>query len=281
MSDGKLTSPSGVRAWIAEHQFLPSKVLGQNFLIDENILRIMVDAAQLSADDRVLEIGPGLGMVTNVLLDRVATVIAVEKDKRLFAYLSEVYHAHPRLALIHGDALEINLGDLVEQKKIGAMIANLPYSVASRIMVELFKLPHGLHTMVITVQREVAERMCAAVDTNDYGLLSIWAQLDYDVRIAKRIAPSCFHPRPQVTSAIVQLRHAHNRRAKLRNPELFDRLIKHAFSHRRKQIGTILHRFHAGGAAGLAQANIEPKRRPETIRVEEWIMLADALSGRG
>jgi 16S rRNA (adenine1518-N6/adenine1519-N6)-dimethyltransferase len=279
MPNPKLTSPSGVRAWIAEREFLPSRVLGQNFLIDENILRIMVDAAKLCPEDRVLEIGPGLGIVTAPLIEQAEKVVAIEKDKRLFEHLASAFASEAKLDLICADALHAGLEGIIAEKRINKMVANLPYSVGSRIMVELFQLPRGLDTMVITVQLEVAERICAKVNTPDYGLLSIWAQLDYDARITKRISPSCFHPRPQVTSAIVTLQRTRDNRTTLRDARLFDRLIKHAFSKRRKQIGTILGGFHANGAAALASAAIDPMRRPETIEVREWIALADALRG--
>lgn len=277
MSNPSLTSPSGVRAWIAAHEFLPSKVLGQNFLIDGNILRIMVETAEIGSEDRVLEIGPGLGIVTELLAAQAQQVVAIEKDHRLFKHLSAAFSEQPKLSLLHADALDLNLEDLIREHRLNKMVANLPYSVASRIMVELFMVTPGLDRMVITVQLEVAERMCARVDTPDYGLLSIWAQLDYEAKIAKRISPSCFHPRPQVTSAIVSLRRVHERRAALRDPALFDRLLKHAFSRRRKQIGTILNSFHHEGSPALARAGIDPKRRPETIPVAEWIRLADEL----
>lgn len=275
MPESSLTSPSGVRAWIAEHGFLPSKVLGQNFLIDGNILRIMVDAAEIGDGDRVLEVGPGLGIVTELLAAQAQHVVAIEKDRRLFHHLVTAFAEQPALTLMHADALDVNLGELIRAHHLNKMVANLPYSVGSRIMVELFMLPHGLDRMVITVQREVAERMGARVDTAEYGLLSIWAQLDYEVKVVKRISPSCFHPRPQVTSAIVALRRAHERRCALRDPALFDRLLKHAFSRRRKQIGTILNGFHHQGAPALARAGIDPMRRPETIGVTEWVTLAD------
>ena len=275
----RLTRPSDVRAWIAEHQFLPSKVLGQNFLIDENILRIMVDAAELKSDDVVLEVGPGLGVVTGLLIERAARVVAIEKDKRLYEHLGHLFNDKTNLTLIRADALELNPDELIRMHGINKMVANLPYAVASRILVDFMMLPRGIDILVVTVQLEVAERICARVDTADYGLLSIWSQLDYGAKIIKRISPSCFHPRPQVTSAIVALRRTGNNRAQLRDPDLFDQMIKFAFSRRRKQIGTILHGFKPDGDAALTRAGIDTKRRPETIAVEEWIRLANELCG--
>jgi len=279
-----LRRPSEVQAWINEKQFKPSKVLGQNFLIDDNILRIMVESARVGPGDRIMEIGPGLGMVTAALLEKASCVVAVEKDLRLAAHLKELMGGHPAFQLVVSDALQAPLARLVHDHRLNKMISNLPYSVGSRVLVDCCMLPDPFEQMVITVQLEVAERLAAKVNTPDYGLLTIWAQLDYDVSIARRIAPSCFHPRPQVTSAIVVMKRNHRRRHQLRNSRLFDALIKHAFSRRRKQMGSILAGFsdkdlQCPGPAALSAAHVDAKRRPETLTVEEWIRLADAMAG--
>lgn len=280
----KLTKPSDVRAWIATQQFLPSKVLGQNFLIDENILRIMLEAAALNERDRVLEVGPGLGILTEPLMERAERVVAIEKDKRLGGYLAEAFGSHPRFTLVVSDALDLDLGALVREHRLNKFVANLPYSAGSRILVECFHHAPSLERMVVTVQLEVGERLAAPAGSDDYGLLSIWAQLDYRVAVAKRISPSCFHPRPQVTSAIVTLEKSAERRAALRDASLFDALVKRAFSQRRKQLGTILEGFPAAGGrerlrAHLDDIGIDPRARPEILTIANWIALADTLAG--
>lgn len=279
----RLTRPSEVKSWIANQQFLPSKVLGQNFLIDENILRIMLDAAALNPADRVLEVGPGLGILTEPLMDRTACVVAIEKDKRLAPYLETAYGTRQNFILVHGDALHTDYRNLIATHRLNKFVANLPYSVGSRILAECFMLANGFERLVVTVQLEVGQRLASAVGTSDYGLLGIWAQLDYEARVIKQISPSCFFPRPQVTSAIVQMDKKRNARAELKDPGLFDALIKHAFSRRRKQIGTILSGFHhdrcgTTGAAALAAAGIDSMRRPETLSPPEWARLSDFLS---
>jgi 16S rRNA (adenine1518-N6/adenine1519-N6)-dimethyltransferase len=279
----KLTRPSEVRAWIDRQQFMPSKVLGQNFLIDENILTIMLAETDLAPTDRILEVGPGLGILTEPLAARCERLVAIEKDTRLAGYLEPVIAATPNLRLIVADALKVPLGPLQKEERLNKFVSNLPYSVGSRVLVEAFLLPDGFDRMVVTVQLEVGERLAARPDTSEYGLLGIWAQVDYDVRVAKRIAPSCFHPRPQVTSAIVTLVRKHHRRAALTAPALFDALLKHAFSRRRKQLGTILESFpQAGGRdrlrATLATLGIDPKVRPETLDIPTWLALANALA---
>jgi len=280
----KLTRPSEVRSWISAQQFLPSKVLGQNFLIDENILRIMLDTAELSETDHVLEIGPGLGILTEPMMDKAGQVVAIEKDKRLAAHLTDAYTSRENFTLITNDALQVNFNELKDRHRLNKLVSNLPYSVGSRLLVEAFMMTAGFDLMVVTVQLEVGQRLAANVNTSDYGLLSIWAQLDYDARVIKHISPACFFPRPQVTSAIVLLRKTHRRRAALKNIPLFDALIKHAFSRRRKQMGTIMDSFHFpgninGSDALLVESGIEPTRRPETITPNEWIKLADVLNG--
>lgn len=274
----RLTRPSEVRAWLAAQNFHPSKVLGQNFLIDDNILQILLETAQLNSQDRVLEVGPGLGVVTQQLVAQTGAVVAVEKDKRLGEHVERWFANEAGFTLIRGDALDVDYRELVATHRLNKLVANLPYAVASRLLVELLKLEHGLERLVFTVQLEVAERICAKADTGDYGLLAIWSQLDYRARIAKRISRTCFIPRPQVTSAIVLMERSGDRRAALKNPKLFDTLIKQAFSHRRKQLGTSLSSFE-NSAPALAACGIEARRRPETLSVEEWIRLADALAG--
>lgn len=281
-SQPKLTSLSDIKSWIERHNFSPSKVLGQNFLIDANILRIMMEAGGVKKGDHVLEVGPGLGVLTQEIIERANRVVAIEKDKRLAAQLIERLGQPDNLTLIESDALRINMLDIKTEHSLNKFIANLPYSVGSRILVNAFMLEDGFEQMAVTVQLEVAERLAAKCSTPDYGLLSIWAQLDNEVSIAKRISASCFYPRPTVTSAIAVMKRKHNRRAALKNAAFFDRLIKNAFSKRRKQIGTILNGFEdsesiSNAKLALSTSGIETSRRPETISVEEWIELAEAL----
>ncbi|HMP89908.1 MAG TPA: 16S rRNA (adenine(1518)-N(6)/adenine(1519)-N(6))-dimethyltransferase RsmA [Kiritimatiellia bacterium] len=278
----KLTRPSEVRAWIERQQFLPSKVLGQNFLIDENILKIMIDSAEIAPDDVILEVGPGLGILTEPLAERAKKVVAIEKDKRLASYLAESLIDHENIRLITADALSLSLEAVKHEHGVNKLVANLPYSVGSRVLVDCFMMVEGLDLLVVTVQLEVGERLAAGVNSEHYGMLSIWAQMDYKVKLAKRISPSCFYPRPQVTSAIVILKRTGNHRAQLKNPGVFDTLLRHAFSRRRKQMGTILTGFTVPGMTrsatqALDKAGVEPTRRPETLSVLEWSALTSAL----
>ena len=271
-----LTSLSQVRALLTRLDVHPRKVLGQNFLIDANVLRILLEHAALDADDQVLEVGPGLGVVTEQLLARVRHVVAVEKDRRLHAFLAERFGGAPRLELIAADVLDLDLAALLGSR-INKVVATLPYAAASRILVELARLADPPRAIVVTVQHEVALRLAAEPGTADYGLLSLWVQLFYEAAAVRKIAPTCFWPQPGVTSAIVTLRR--RQQAPLPGParDFFYTLTKRAFEHRRKQLVTTL----AGGgpaggpwraklAAALAARSVDPQARPENLGAEAW-----------
>ena len=271
-----LTRPSEVRALLTQLDFHPSRVLGQNFLIDRNILNILLDAAELRPDDAVVEVGPGLGVLTAALLERVAAVTAVEKDNRLAPYLRARFANEPRLTLIHSDVLDCDLPALFPRPG-GKLVANLPYAIAARLLVELTALPHPPALIVVTIQREVADRLAAAPATDDYGLLSILMQRHYAVATVKHISPSCFWPPPEVHSSIAKLV---RRPAPLGGPadELALReLLRHAFSRRRKTMARSLRDLVADPLPALAQAGIAPTARAEELAPEAWPALLRAL----
>ncbi|MCS6771950.1 MAG: 16S rRNA (adenine(1518)-N(6)/adenine(1519)-N(6))-dimethyltransferase RsmA [Kiritimatiellae bacterium] len=261
---------SDVRALLARLDVQPNRLLGQNFLIDANILRILLEAADLSPADGVLEIGPGLGALTAPLLERAGRVVAIEKDAALFAHLQATFGHHPHLTLIHADALDCDLAGLVANG-LNKVVANLPYAIGTRALVELCGAPVKPTRFAVTVQREVAERLKARPGSRDYGALSVLVQLHYAVELRKRVAPSCFYPAPSVESAIVVLLRLEGG-PQPTDEQRFRSLVKECFEHRRKQMGTLVRRPEA-----LARAGIEAKRRPETLSVEEWVRLADLL----
>ena len=268
-----LTSPSQVKAWCIENGFHPNKVLGQNFLIDQNALKAIVDAGlegfgfQVSGF-KVLEIGPGLGVLTEEMLKRGCDVTAVEKDPVLAARLAESLGKPEHLTVIAGDALDIlsrpetwNL----EPETFEIMISNLPYQTGTRILLELVKA-RELQSMTVLVQTEVAERLAAKEGTKTRGLAGVWAQLDYDVRIVRKVSASCFWPRPEIGSSVVRLDH-HDRNVALSAEErdLFHRLTKQAFEHRRKQLGSIF------------KDMVQSTARAEELSNEDWIELVKGL----
>ena len=271
-----LTRPSEVRALLTQLDFHPSRLLGQNFLIDRNILNILLDAAELQAADEVVEVGPGLGVLTDALLARAAAVVAVEKDNRLAPYLRLRFADEPRLTLIHADVLDCDLPALFPRPG-GKLVANLPYAIAARLLVELTAIPHPPALLVVTIQREVADRLEAAPSSDDYGLLSILMQRHYEIATVKHVSPSCFWPPPEVQSSISKLV---RRPAPLGGPanelELRE-LLRHAFSRRRKTMARSLRDLVADPLPALAQAGIAPTARAEELPPETWPALLRAL----
>lgn len=277
-----LTSPTRIRALLEARGLQTSQLLGQNFLIDANIRDIIVATAAVGPDDVVLEVGPGLGVITEPLTRLARRVIAVEKDAGFYAWLQESLGARANLELIHGDALDL-VKDRVPGWGITKVVSNLPYSVGSRILMDLFALPDPPRFITVTVQLEVAERLKARVGHPERGLMGVWAQRWYDVKVVKTIHPTCFLPRPKVQSAIVQLTRHGN--APTADGAFFRALTRVAFGYRRKQFATILNRSarelgldgEAAGAA-LRELGIDPQRRPETFDRETWERLAGRLA---
>lgn len=265
-----LTSPSQVKAWCIEHDFHPNKVLGQNFLIDQNALKAIVDAGMEGGAlgvENVLEIGPGLGVLTEEMLRRGCRVTAIEKDPVLAARLAESLGNPPNLTVIAGDALEVihTLGDS-SSSPFTRMISNLPYQAGTRILLDLV-LMRTIPTMTVLVQSEVADRLAAKEGSKTRGLAGVWAQLDYDVEIVRKVSPSCFWPRPAIASSVVRLRR-HKRHDDLSEEarRVFHRLTKQAFEHRRKQLGSIFRDL------------IQSTKRAEELSNDEWIALSKALA---
>ncbi len=288
MSAVNLTSPAQIRALLDARGLQTSQTLGQNFLIDANIRDIIVATADVGAEDVVLEVGPGLGVITEQLVRRARRVIAVEKDAGFFAWLQESLGTAANLELIHADALDV-VTERVPGWGITRFVSNLPYSVGSRILMDVFALPFPPPLITVTVQLEVAERLAAGPGDPERGLLSVWAQRWYDVQVVKTISASCFMPRPKVRSAVVRL--ARHDRPRPADGVFFRELTKACFGYRRKQIGTILGRVACGlgldsaaAVATLGDTGIDATRRPETFEVETWEQLAErlaALKGRG
>jgi 16S rRNA (adenine1518-N6/adenine1519-N6)-dimethyltransferase len=279
-----LTSPTAVRRILRELGLRPSRALGQNFLIDANILRVLVDALAPEPGDAVLEIGPGLGVVTEALLGRVQSVLAVEKDARLCGYLGRRFGTAGGLTVEHRDALTIDWAGM-SRRGVTCLVSNLPYAAGSRILVDMAAAPEPPGRAVVTVQQEVARRLLAVPGTRDYGLLTLFVRARFAVREVKRVSPSCFWPPPRVASTIVAL-------ARLASPPLagaqdavFRKLARLAFAHRRKQMRGIFTR-HAGSTgldgarllAVLAECGQDPGARPEQVPVDVWLELAKALT---
>ena len=293
---------SEMRELLATRGIHLTKSLGQNFLHDGNQLRRIVEAAELKKTDKVLEIGPGLGPLTELLLENAGEVLAIEMDARLVEFLREQYPsvsegrvprapnspttkdqglaelAPPKLTLLHADALEFFRR---ESHDWGGwkLVANLPYSVASTIFVELAQSPKRPERMVATLQLEVAHRLMAKAGDEDYGVLTLLLQLDYELREWFKIPAGCFFPAPDVDSACVVL----IRRAQPLLPEnqriTFVQIVKRAFSQRRKMMLKLLKQDWPEQKLKqvFQQLCIPPQERAEKLSLEQFVALTEKL----
>jgi 16S rRNA (adenine1518-N6/adenine1519-N6)-dimethyltransferase len=255
-----------------------TKSLGQNFLHDSNQLQRIVESAAITPDDKVLEIGPGLGPLTELLLAKAGEVLAIEKDARLCAVLKERFQSSPTFTLIHDDAL-----DFLKREKRDwrgwKLVANLPYSVASPILVELAQARPGPDRLVATLQLEVARRLMAGADEDDYGVLTLLVQLHYKPMGSFKIPATCFFPPPDVESSCICL--ARRDEALLTGDEekIFVRIVKRSFSQRRKMMLKLLKTEWDVAALETAfrRLNLSPQIRAEKLGLEQFVALTRLL----
>lgn len=252
----------------------PKKSWGQHFLIDHNIQRKILDAADLRPGERVVEIGPGRGMLTGGLLERGASVTAIEIDPLLIAPLREQF---PKLELIHGDALRYPYETLPAPYKV---VANLPYNLSTPLLFRFLEDRKRISRMTLMFQKEVADRLAAPVDSKSYGALSVIFQFYTDIKIAFIVSRGCFRPRPQVGSAVVTIIPLAQPRVSVRDETYLIRVVKGAFGHRRKQLVNALSDADFDREkveAALGKAEIAPTRRGETLTLGEFAHLSDIL----
>lgn len=275
---------SEMREWLDRRDIQLTKSLGQNFLHDAQQLQRIVDAGELTKADKVLEIGPGLGPLTELLLTQAGQVLAIEKDARLVAVLQErlgTPHSAlrtPHFELIHADALEF-----IKRERRGwrdwKLVANLPYSVASPILVELAQSPLRPLRMTVTLQWEVAQRLMAQADDDDYGVLTLLLQLDYEPRDWFKIPASCFFPAPDVDSACVTLVRRETPLLAEEQHRTFVKIVKRAFSQRRKMMLKLLKTEWPLEKlqTAFATLNISPQERAEKLSLEQFVALTEKL----
>ncbi len=268
---------------LAERGIRLTKSLGQTFLHDANQLRRIVAAADLKQTDRVLEIGPGLGPLTELLVERSGQVLAIEKDAKLVAVLRERFRPRtvgaPTLCLLQDDALEHLSRDARDWSE-WKLVANLPYSVASPSLVELASGGRGPRRMVVTLQIEVAKRLLAKPGTPDYGVLTLLVQLDYEPQSWFKIPASCFFPEPEVDSACVCLVRREQPPLPPDQREAFARIVKRGFSQRRKMMLKLLKEDWPEPrlAAEFERLELSPQTRAEEVSLEQFAQFAQGLS---
>jgi len=275
-------SPSSTRSLLAQLGHFPKRALGQNFLVDGNIVRKSLELADVTPGDAVVEIGPGLGTLTSALLSAGAEVWAVERDPRLFGYLETTLRTEfpTTLHLLEGDGVKIPLAGLTGTRAQGPfkVVANLPYAISTPWMDAILSGPLPTR-LVLMLQREAADRYGAKPGTKSFGAISIFLQAAYEIAPGHAVASACFHPRPDVDSFLLHL----VRRAQ---PFVFDQttkdLIRVVFQQRRKQIGSLLRgRLPEDGAAWLSCLTgfgLGPQARPEEIPVKAWKQLVQPVA---
>ena len=254
-----------------------SKRLGQNFLIDAGVVQKIVDAAEISEGEEVLEIGPGIGTLTQGLLETGAKVTAVEIDKKLPAVLEKTLSGYKNFRLIQGDILKTNLSEIFpETFKVAA---NLPYYITTQILLQLLEKKLPITKIVTMVQKEVAERMIAKPNSRTYGAMSVAVQFRADVKILFDVEPKSFLPQPEVTSSVVVC-DVRDSPVKVSDEEFFIKVVRASFGQRRK---TILNSLVGAGfereiiLKALETADIKFERRAETLSIEEFARLAEKI----
>jgi len=245
----------------------PSRELGQNFLTSEQIAERIVETSEISNKDVVIEIGPGLGILTTFLIKKVAKLYGIEKDPKLYEFLKKKFTCG--ISLILGDILETNLSKLA-QGKILKIVSNLPYSITNAFLFYILKYRANIESCTITVQKEVAEKCVAQASTKAYGPISIFLQYYADIKIRFPIPSNFFYPKPEVSGMLLNLKFRKPLYS-LKDEKLFFRIIKTSFSKRRKMLKNSL------GLTTDRIGNIDLNRRPETLSVEEFCELVNCL----
>jgi 16S rRNA (adenine1518-N6/adenine1519-N6)-dimethyltransferase len=276
---------SEMRQILSDGDIKLTKSLGQNFLHDANQLKRIIDAAHLAKPDKVLEIGPGLGPLTELLLEHACEVLAIEKDARLFQFLKKRFEPSIRaskLLLLHEDALDYL--QLKDRDWSGwKLVANLPYSVASPILVELAQSKRGPDQMVATLQLEVAKRLMAEPGGPDYGILTLLVQLNYAPQDWFKIPAGCFFPAPDVDSACISFTRRSQPLLNLAAQETFAKIVKRSFSQRRKMMLKLLKADWK--AADLERAfertGLSPSTRAESVTLQQFAQLTSSLNEPG
>lgn len=265
-----------------------NKKLGQHLLIDSNIRRKIIETAGLSANDSVIEIGAGMGFMTEEIINNCANVHAVEIDKGFVEYLQKIFKGKENLTIIHDDILRFDLEKkIIEEIRKGysvKILGNLPYNINAPIIIKIAEIKTPIASCCFVVQKEVAERYAALPGSKNYGAISIYLQYRFQLKKAFSIAKDCFFPRPDVESAVISLFPYPVPPVKVLDEKLFFNLIRTAFSQRRKMILNSLKRIERFEgkqdiiSKALEIAQISPQERPENISIESFANLANALS---
>ncbi len=281
----KLSNPKQTIEVIQKHGFTFQKRYGQNFLIDDHVLNKIIAAAEITREDCVIEIGPGIGTLTQYLAEAAGKVIAVEIDDALIPILKETLSDYPNAQVIHGDILKTDLNAIAAAENQGRplkVVANLPYYITTPIIMGILEEHVPVSGITVMVQKEVAERMQAGPGTKDYGALSLAVQYYARAHIAANVPPNCFIPRPNVGSAVIHLAIRQEERGVKDEKALFD-LIRAAFAQRRKTLVNAVSHAPALSytkeqiAEALGEMNLSETIRGEALSLDEFIRLSELL----
>ena len=267
---------SEIRATLKEIGVSPVKTLGQNFLHDQNLARWIVDQAQVTPADYVIEIGPGLGALTKFLLEKGARVLAIEKDARLAKFLRSRFEDE-RLEIIGTDALKFDQRVLFARPCV-KLIANLPYNISSPLLLKFLEYPSPISLCVLSLQKEMAKRLSASPCTHDYGALTLVVQLHHRVKYLRSVPGNVFVPRPDVDSAVVRIEPRDPVELPEHDDDLVLKLIRLGFSQRRKQLRKLLREYAPDWNALVNSLNINTNSRAEELSLLQWIALANFIA---
>ena len=289
-SQSRLGTPQKTIEIIQKHNFTFQKKYGQNFLIDPNVLQRVMDAAGVAGDDCVLEIGPGIGTMTQYLAERARHVVAVEIDRNLIPILAETLEGYDNITILNDDILKVDINELARvynQSRPLKVVANLPYYITTPIIMGLFESQVPVDNITVMVQKEVADRMQAGPGSKDYGALSLAVGYYAKPYIAANVPPNCFMPRPNVGSAVIRLTRHQKPPVEVKDPGLMFRLIRASFNQRRKTLQNGLNNSpevpfskEMIGAA-IESLGLPPSVRGETLTLEQFAGLSDYFAEHG
>lgn len=287
MSKFYLGNPTNTLAVINRYEFAFQKKFGQNFLIDQGIVEKIVREAGVTKDDFVLEIGPGIGTMTQILCENAREVAAVEIDRKLIPILNDTLSEYDNVTIINDDILKVNINKLAEEKNGGRpikVVANLPYYITTPIIMGLFESHVPLDSITIMVQKEVADRMQTGPGSKDYGALSLAVQFYAKPEIVVNVPPECFMPRPNVGSAVIRLKRHETRPVDVKDEKLMFRIIRASFNQRRKTLANGLNNSPEIGytkeqiAAAIEELGRGASIRGEALTLEEFARLSNIFS---
>ena len=285
--DKRLSSHKATMEIVKKHDFKFTKSLGQNFLIDDNIIDKIVDGSLAGQGDKVIEVGPGIGTLTRELASRSEKVMVVEIDKKLIPILGDTLSDFDNVTIVNEDIMKADITDLIDKNLDGGpvkLVANLPYYITTPIIMRFLEEDINVTDIVVMVQKEVAERMNANPGKKDFGALSVAVQFYCDTEIVAKVPRHLFVPQPNVDSIVIALRVRPERKYKVEDEDLFFKIVKASFGQRRK---TLLNSLTSMGildktdiSAVLSVAGIDEKRRGETLSLEEFARLSDCMHSR-